>query len=80
MKRHSHLNLKQKRLKQKKFFLNILKKPPKFDSSNLVTKNINDSVSKSILKYKNNPSILAIQNYSKNKKFHFGEVKIREIK
>ena len=58
----------------------MLKKPPKFDSSNLFTKNINDPVSKSILKYKNNPSILAIQNYSKNKIFHFEEVKIREIK
>ena len=36
-------------------------------------------MSKAILKYKNHSIILAIQKYSKNKTFHFKEVKIGEI-
>ena len=62
------------------FFSNIVKKlnTPNFNSNNSVTKNIKDPVSKAILKYKNHPSILAIQKYSKNKTFHFEEVNIGE--
>ena len=63
------------------FFSNIVKKLniPKFNSNNSVTKNIKDPVFKAILKYKNHPSILAIQKYSKNKTFHFEEVNIEEV-
>ena len=63
------------------FFSNIVKKlnTPNFNSNNSVTKNIKDPVSKAILKYKNHPSILAIQKYSKNKTFHFEEVNISEV-
>ena len=63
------------------FFSNIVKKlnTPNFNSNNSVTKNIKDPVSKAILKYKNHPSILAIQKYSKNKTFHFEEVNIEEV-
>ena len=63
------------------FFYNIVKKfnIPKFNSNNSVTGNIKDPVSKAILKYKNHPSILAIQKYSKNKTFHFKEVNIGEV-
>ena len=62
------------------FFSNIVKKLniPKFNSNNSVTENIKDPVFKAILKYKNHPSILAIQKYSKNKTFHFEEVNIGE--
>ena len=41
--------------------------------------NIKDPVFKAILKYKNYPSVLAIQKYSKNKTFHFEQVNIREV-
>ena len=63
------------------FFSNIVKKlnTPNFNSNNSVTKNIKDPVSKAILKYKNHPSILAIQKYSKNKTFHFKEVNFGEV-
>ena len=63
------------------FFSNIVKKLniPKFNSNNSVTENIKDPVFKAILKYKNHPSILAIQKYSKNKTFHFEEVNIGEV-
>ena len=63
------------------FFYNIVKKfnIPKFNSNNSVTGNIKDPVSKAILKYKNHPSILAIQKYSKNKTFHFKEVNFGEV-
>ena len=63
------------------FFSNIVKKLniPKFNSNNSVMENINDPVFRAILKYKNYPSILAIQKYSKNKTFHFEEVNIREV-
>ena len=63
------------------FLSNIVKRPkiPKFDSNDSVTKNIKDLVFKAILKYKNHPSILTIQKYSKNKLFHFEEVKIGKI-
>ena len=63
------------------FFYNIVKKfnVPKFNSNNSVKGNIKDPVSKAILKYKNHPSILAIQKYSKNKTFHFKEVNIGEV-
>ena len=63
------------------FFYNIVKKfnVPKFNSNNSVTGNIKDPVSKAILKYKNHPSILAIQKYSKNKTFHFKEVNFGEV-
>ena len=63
------------------FFSNIVKKLniPKFNSNNSVTKNIKDPVFKAILKYKNHPSILAIQKYSKNKTFHFKEVNFGEV-
>ena len=63
------------------FFYNIVKKfnIPKFNSNNSVKGNIKDPVSKAILKYKNHPSILAIQKYSKNKTFHFKEVNFGEV-
>ena len=63
------------------FFSNIVKKLniPKFNSNNSVTENIKNPVFKSILNYKNHPSILAIQKYSKNKSFHFEEVNIGEV-
>ena len=63
------------------FFSNIVKKlnTPNFNSNNSVTKNIKDPVSKAILKYKNHPSILAIQKYSKNKTFHFKEGNFGEV-
>ena len=63
------------------FFSNIVKKLniPKFNSNNSVTENIKDPVFKAILKYKNHPSILAIQKYSKNKTFHFKEVNFGEV-
>ena len=63
------------------FFSNIVKKlnTPNFNSNNSVTKNIKDPVSKAILKYKNHPSILAIQKYSKNKTFHFEVVNIEKV-
>ena len=64
------------------FFSNIVKKLniPKFNSNNSVTENIKDPVFKAILKYKNHPSILAIQEYSKNKTFDFEEVNIEKSK
>ena len=63
------------------FFPNIVKKfnIPEFNSNNSVTENIKDPVFKAILKYKNHPSILAIQKYSKNKTFHFEEVNSSEV-
>ena len=63
------------------FFSNLVKKLniQKFNSNNSVTENIKDPVFKAILKYKNHPSILAIQKYSKNKTFHFKEVNIGEV-
>ena len=62
------------------FFSNIVKKPsPKFNSNTSVTGNIKDPVFKAILKYKNHPSILAIQKYSKNKTFHFEVVNIEKV-
>ena len=80
MERHSHLNVKQQTLNN--FFLNIVKEPeiPKFHSDDSGNENIKEPVSKAILKYKNHPSILAIQKYRKSKIFHFEEVKIGEIK
>ena len=62
------------------FFSNIVKKLniPKFNSNNSVTENMKGPVFKAILKYKNHPSILAIQKYSKNKTFHFEEVNSSE--
>ena len=63
------------------FFSNIVKKlnTPKFNSNHSVTKNIKDPVFKAILKYKNHPSIFAIQKYCKNKTFHFEEINIGEV-
>ena len=65
----------------KNLFSNIVKKLniPKFNSNNSVTENIKDPVFKAIFKYKNYPSILAIQKYSKNKTFHFKAVNIGEV-
>ena len=53
------------------FFSDIRKKLeiPKFDANNPLTENIKDPVFKAILKYKNHPSILAIQECSQNKTF-----------
>ena len=80
MERHSHLNVKQQTLNN--FFLKIVKEPeiPKFYSDDSGNENIKEPLSKAILKYKNHPSILAIQKYRKSKIFHFEEVKIEEIK
>ena len=81
MKRCSHLNLKSQRL-WNNFYSNIVKKLniPKFNINNSVTKNIKDPVSTAIFKHENQPSVLAIQKYSKSRTFHFEEVKIREVK
>ena len=64
------------------FFSDIRKKLeiPKFDANNPLTENIKDPVFKAILKYKNHPSILAIQEYSKNKTFDFEEVNTEKSK
>ena len=53
------------------FFSNIIKKLniPEFNSNNSVNENIKDPVFKTILEYKNHPSILPIQKYSKKKTF-----------
>ena len=50
------------------FFSNIVKKLwiPKLNWYNPITRNIKDPVFKAILKYKNQPSFLEIQKYSKN--------------
>ena len=63
------------------FFSNIVKKLEisKFNSNSSATENIKDPVLKTILKYKNHPSTLTIQKYSKNKIFYFGEVNIGEF-
>ena len=63
------------------FFSNIIKRLeiPKFNSNDSVTVNIKDPVFKAILIYKNHLSILPIQKYSKNKKFHFEDVNIGEV-
>ena len=62
-------------------FSNLIKKLeiPKFNSNDSVTKNIKDLVFKAILKYKNHPSILAIQKYNKNKIFYFEEVSFGKV-
>ena len=79
MERHSHLNVKEQTLNN--FFLKIVKEPeiPKFHSDDSGNENIKEPLSKAILKYKNHPSILAIQKYSKKKTFHFEEVDIGEV-
>ena len=61
------------------FFSNIIKKLeiPKYEANDLITRNIWDPVFKTILKYKNHPSILSIQKYVKI--FHFEDVNIGEI-
>ena len=53
------------------FFLTIVKKLeiPKFDATDSVIENINDQVFKAVSTCKNHYSILAIQEYSKSKKF-----------
>ena len=63
------------------FFSNIVKKlnTPKFNSNHSVTENIKDPVFKAILKYKNHPSIFAIQKYCKSKTFHFEEMNIGKV-
>ena len=78
MKRCSHLNLKPQRL-WNNFYSNIVN-IPKFNINNSVTKNIMDPVSTAIFKHENQPSVLAIQKYSKSRTFHFKEVNIREVK
>ena len=63
------------------FFSNKCSNPniPKFNSTNSASENIKDSVFKAISKYKNQPSILAIQKYSRNNTFHFEEKNIGEV-
>ena len=63
------------------FFSNKCSNPniPKFNSTNSASENIKDSVFKAISKYKNQPSILAIQKYSRNNTFHFEEQNIGEV-
>ena len=55
------------------FFSNIVKRLelPKFNSNNSVIENIDDPVFKAILKYKDHPTIFAIQKYSKKKNISF---------
>ena len=48
-------------------------------SNDSFTEKIKDPVFKAILKYKNHPTILGIQKYSKNKIFHLEEVNIGEV-
>ena len=63
------------------FFSNIVQENniSKFNSNNSVTEIIKDPVFKAILKFKNHPSILSIQEYSKGKTFYFKEVNIGEV-
>ena len=63
------------------FFSNIVKNLniSKFNLNNSVTENSKDPVFKATLKYKNHPSILAIQKYSKNKTSHFEKVNFGEV-
>ena len=51
----------------------------KFNLNNSVTENSKDPVFKAILKYKNHPSILTIQKYSKNKTSHLEKVNFGEV-
>ena len=71
------------------FFSNIIKKLkiPEYENLNSSIENIKDPDFRAILKYKNHPSIIAINGKSKNAKFSFHEVnnekiakKIKEIK
>ena len=63
------------------FFSNIVQENniSKFNSNNSVTEIIKDPVFKAILKFKNHPSILAIQEYSKRKTFYLKEENIGEV-
>ena len=63
------------------FFSNIIKKLniPEFNSNNSVIENIKDPVFKTILEYKNHPSILPIQKYRKKKTFRFEELTFGEV-
>ena len=58
------------------FFSNIVKKLkiPEYENLNSNIENIKDPVSRAILKYKNHPSIIAINEKSKIAKFFFHEV------
>ena len=63
------------------FFSNIVKKLkiPEYENLNSNIENINDPVFRAILKYKNHPSIIAINEKSKNAKFSFHEVNNEKI-
>ena len=63
------------------FFSNIVKKSkiPEYENLNSNIENIKDPVFRAILKYKNHPSIIAINEKSKNAKFSFHEVNNEKI-
>ena len=63
------------------FFSNIVKKLkiPEYENLNSNIENIKDPVFRAILKYKNHPSIIAINEKSKNAKFSFHEVNNEKI-
>ena len=53
---------------------------PEYPASDLISNDLNDPVLKSILKYKDNPSIKAIEKIAKpNRLFKFSNVEKREI-
>ena len=63
------------------FFSNIVKnlKIPEYKNLNTNIENVKDPVFRAILKYKNQPSIIAIKEKSKNEKFSFHEVNNEKI-
>ena len=63
------------------FSSNIVKKLkiPEYENLNSNIENIKDPVFRAILKYKNHPSIIAINEKSKNAKFSFHEVNNEKI-
>ena len=63
------------------FFSNIVKKLkiPEYENLNFNIENIKDSVFRAILKYKNHPSIIAINEKPKNAKFSFHEVNFMKL-
>ena len=63
------------------FFSNIVKKLkiPEYENLNSNIENIKDPVFRAILKYKNHPSIIAINEKCKNAKFYFHEVNNEKI-
>ena len=62
------------------FFSNAVKnlKIPKFSNLNSLAKRLSDPTLKTILKYKNHSSIVAVRN-ANNSHFHFNEISVEEV-